>query len=72
MELLSIEYEEKWFYISEGQRTEEEINLLRFKLKKDKSKILRKYFITSVLPDNKKYLKEAEQLTQDSLNNYYN
>lgn len=72
MELLSIEYEEKWFYISEGQKTEEEINTLRFELKKNKSKIMRKYFITSVLPDNKKYLQEAEKLTQESLNNYYN
>ncbi len=72
MELLSIEYEEKWFYIAEGQKTEEEINALRFELKKNKSKIIRKYFITSVLPDNKKYLHEAEKLTQDSLNNYYN
>ncbi len=72
MELLSIEYEEKWFYIADGQKTEEEINVLRFELKKNKSKIIRKYFITSVLPDNKKYLHEAEKLTQDSLNNYYN
>ncbi|MEJ2498874.1 MAG: hypothetical protein P8Y49_05730 [Sulfurovaceae bacterium] len=72
MELLSIEYEEKWFYIADGRKTEEEINTLRFELKKNKSKIMRKYFITSVLPDNKNYLQEAERLTQDSLNNYYN
>ena len=72
MELLSIEYEEKWFYIAEGHMTEEEINQLRFKLKKSKSKMMRKYFTTSVLPPNKEYLNEAEILIQDSINNYYN
>ena len=72
MELLLLEYEEKWFYIAKGEKTEEEINSLRFTLKKNKNKIYRKYFITSVLPVNKKYFEEAENLTQESLNNYYN
>jgi len=71
LELLSIEYEEKWFYIAKGEKTEEEINKLRFQLKKNKSKIMRKYFSASVLPHKQKYLNEAEKLIQNDIKNYY-
>lgn len=71
MELLVIKYEKDWFYVSEGHKTEEEINELRFKLKEEKSKIHRKYFTKSILPSNEKYLEEAEDLTLSYFNNYH-
>jgi len=71
MELLSLKYEEQWFYIADGQKMEEEINTLRFALKKSKVDILRKSFVKSILPSNPKYLEEAEQLTQNYFTNYY-
>jgi hypothetical protein len=71
MELLSIEYEKQWFYISEGEKTIEEINTLRFEIKEKKSKIMSKYFTTNILPSNKKYLNEAEDIVLININNYY-
>jgi hypothetical protein len=72
MELLSIEYEKKWFYIAEGEKNIEEIHTLRFEIKEKKSKIMSKYFTTNILPDNKKYLEEAENIVLQNINNYYN
>jgi len=72
MELISLEYEEKWFYISNGTKTEEEIHKLRFEIKNKKQKIVSKYFSKSTLPTKKKYLEEAESLVQDNIANYYN
>ena len=72
MELLSIEYEEKWFYIAEGEKTTEETHILRFEMKKKKLKIMTKYFTVDILPDNEKYLEEAENIIQTNIENYYN
>ena len=72
MELISLECEEKWFYIANGEKTEEEIHKLRFEFKGKKQKIISKYFSKSILPTNKKYLEEAENLVQENIANYYN
>jgi len=72
MEILSLEYEEKWFYIANGEKTEEEIHKLRFEIKNKKQKIISKYFSKNILPTNKKYLEEAETLVQEHISNYYN
>jgi hypothetical protein len=71
LESLSIKYEKEWYYIAEGEKTEEEINTLRFDLKEKKTTISRKYFTTTTLPVNKKYLEEAEEVMQEHFANYY-
>ncbi len=72
MELLSIEYEKKWFYIAEGKKTDEQIHTMRFEIKEKKSLIMSKYFTTNILPKDKKYLEEAENNVLQNINNYYN
>jgi len=71
MESLAIKYEKAWYYIAEGEKTEEEINTLRFDLKEKKNTIMRKHFTTITLPVKKKYLEEAETVMQDHFANYY-
>lgn len=72
MESISIHYEKNWFYISEGQKTIEETNTLRFEMKEKKSQLMQKYFATNMLPVKKKYLEEAEVIIEANINNYYN
>lgn len=72
LEIISIDFEEKWFDISEGCYTAEEINKLQFELKKKKTSIMQKYLDHTILPDEKKYMQRAEDKTQAEINNYYN
>lgn len=57
-----------WYYVSEGLKTTEEINMETTKIKKLKLDAESKYFDNSCLKDNHKIYKKAEQ----KLKIYYN
>lgn len=71
MQMILCDAEEKWYDVSEGRLSNEQINALRFKyIKKRKTKILNRYF-NGTLPDNKRLLHKAECLRDQYLEKYY-
>jgi len=58
---ISLECEKKWFLVSEGRLTEEEIHDLTINLKDKSFKAERKYFKNLVLPKKNKILSQAEK-----------
>lgn len=60
----------KWYAISNGELTKDEINNARFEIKKFKQKSLSKYIQTTI-PFNKNTQKKAEELAYSYLENYY-
>ena len=71
MEDLSWYAEKKWFDVSEGKLSIEEINELQFDIRKKKNKALKKHFSGNTLPIKKHLLKQAEETTKIYFNNFY-
>lgn len=69
-EELMILSEFKWYAISNGELTKDEINNARFEIKKFKQKSLSKYIQTTI-PFNKNIQNKAEELACSYLKNYY-
>ncbi|MDD5065219.1 MAG: hypothetical protein PHQ35_10745 [Phycisphaerae bacterium] len=70
-EELLIIAEMKWFDVSEGNLTEEEINKLQFDIRSKKTKALRKHLEINTLPTKGKLLKKAKQLAETYIKNFY-
>jgi len=68
---LMIFIESKWFQVSEGSLTNEEIHLLQMNIKKKKSRSIREHLI-SPLPEKKKYLNKALSQANTYFSNFYN
>ena len=63
--------EKKWFEVSEGKLTEEEIHVLQFDIRKRKTAALKKHLSTSILPEKLKLLKKAQISADVYFNNFY-
>jgi hypothetical protein len=63
--------EMKWYDVSEGNLTEEDINKLQYEIRNKKISILKKYLGSEVLPENKKYFANAQDLATTYFNNFY-
>jgi hypothetical protein len=63
--------ENKWFDVAEGMLTEDEIHKLQFEIRAKKIRLRNKYLKGMTLPDKHAYLKLAEDLAIQDLNNYY-
>ena len=61
---LSLYAEERWYEVSEGLLTNQEINKLTLEIQSRKQKVSNLYLSSIPLPINSKYLSEAGQLTQ--------
>lgn len=70
LEELMVQSEFKWYSISEGKLSSEEINKARFDIRSIKQKSLHKYIQTTIPTDLKRH-KKAEQTASDYLNNFY-
>ncbi|MGK7878578.1 MAG: hypothetical protein AB4060_00515 [Crocosphaera sp.] len=58
---LLLRMEEKWYEIFEGQLTDKEIYTLTIEIKQEKTNLESRYLSTTPLPENKKYLDQAEE-----------
>ena len=63
--------EEKWFDVSEGRLTEEEINKLRFDIRTKKTNALKKHLGTSTLPARQKLLEKAQTAADIYIDHFY-
>jgi len=63
--------EEKWFDVSEGRLTEEEINKLRFDIRTKKTNALKKYLGTSTLPTRQKLFEKAQASADVYFDHFY-
>ncbi len=63
--------EMRWFDVSEGNLTEEEIHKLQFEIKKRKMQAVKKHLGVNSLPTKDDYLSEAESLTRTYFETFY-
>lgn len=68
---LAISAEHDWFKVIKGALTEEEINELQMKLKKDKLNFVQKHFPDGSLPESAKLVARADERTKKYLENYF-
>ena len=71
LEELLIFAEMRWYDVSEGKLTEEEIHKLQFQIRSRKTKSLKKYFPNQTLPEKMEYFDIAEQRAQTYIKNFY-
>ena len=70
-EQLMIQTESKWYDVSEGKLTNKEIHELRFRVRSQKTKSLKKYFPSGTLPENKKLFSVAKTNANIYFKNFY-
>jgi hypothetical protein len=63
--------EKKWFDVSEGKLTEEQIHELQFEIRTKKTKALKKHFGNTTLPEKPKLLVKAQSSADSYFNNFY-
>lgn len=63
--------EMKWFDVSEGNLTDEEINKLQYEIRSKKTRILQKYLESTTLPEKSKLFKKAMETANIYINNFY-
>ena len=63
--------ERKWFPVSEGKLTEEEIHELQFEVRERKSRALKKQVGNNTLPEKPKLLTRAQASADVYFNNFY-
>ncbi len=63
--------EVKWFDVAEGNLTDEDIHKLQYEIRSKKVKILQKHLGLNTLPQKKKLFKEATQVADTYINNFY-
>lgn len=63
--------EEKWFYVSEGELTENEIHRLQFDIRTRKTKVLKKYLGNNTLPQKSNLLEKAQSITDIYFDHFY-
>lgn len=71
MEDLMLLAEKKWFDVSEGKLTEEEIHELQFEVRTRKTKTLKKYLDNNTLPVKSKLMDKAQASADVYFNNFY-
>jgi len=71
LEDVMLRAEEKWFDVSEGRLTEEEINKLRFDIRTRKTNTLKKHLGTSTLPAKQKLFGKAQTSADVYFDNFY-
>lgn len=71
LEELSILAETKWFGVSGGLMTAEEINKLQFDIRLKKHKVYKKHLGNLSLPDKQVYMRSAEEAASQHFKNYY-
>ncbi len=70
-EQLMIQAESKWYEVSEGQLTNKGIHNLRFAIRSQKIKSLKKSFPSGILPENKKLFDGATEKANTYFSNFY-
>ncbi len=70
-EEIMIYAELKWFDVSEGNLTDEEVHKLQFKVKSSKSKSLKKFLPLKTLPLASKRFIKAEEVATKYFENFY-
>jgi len=68
---IDIYAEQKWFDVSEGKLTEEEIHNLQFSIRQKKTKSLKKHLGNCTLPENSILMSKAQKATDIYFNNFY-
>ena len=63
--------EKKWFDVSEGKLTEEEIHKLQFDIRSKKTNALKKNLGVNILPEKQKLLIKAQESADVYFNNFY-
>ncbi len=63
--------EKRWFDVSEGNLTEEEIHNLQFEVRTRKTKALKKHLGNNTLPEKSKLLSKAQNSADVYFNNFY-
>lgn len=63
--------EMKWFAVSEGKLTDEEINKLQYEVRSKKTKIIQNNLGVNTLPEKTKLFDKAKQLANTYINNFY-
>jgi hypothetical protein len=71
LESLFLLMESKWYDISEGKLTEEEIHLLHMKYKEQRRSIIQKHLGADPLPEKDKLLEKAKVLSKSYFTNFY-
>jgi len=61
MERLCNVYEANWYKIEKGELTTEEINELKFKIKKEKTALLNNNALDITIPNNQKLLAQSKE-----------
>lgn len=63
--------EQRWFDVSEGNLTEEEIHNLQFEVRTRKTKALKKHLGNNTLPEKSKLFSKAQRSADVYFNNFY-
>lgn len=63
--------ERKWFDVSEGRLTEEEIHELQYELRAKKTKALKKNLGNNILPEKPKLISKAQNSANIYFDNFY-
>ncbi|KJF93834.1 hypothetical protein CTN03_03555 [Photobacterium angustum] len=71
LESLFLSMESKWFDVSEGALTEEQIHKLHMGYKEKRRQLIQKYLGTTPLPENKKMMDKAKKSAQCYFQNFY-
>lgn len=61
----------KWYDVSEGKLTEEEIHNLQFEIRKRKNRSLKKHVGSTTLPEKNKYFEMALESANTYFDNFY-
>lgn len=64
--------EKRWFDVSEGKLTEEEIHELQFGIRSRKNKALKKHLGNDTLPENPNLFNKAQESADIYFKNFYN
>ncbi|MFC1542773.1 hypothetical protein ACFL4M_02670 [Pseudomonadota bacterium] len=71
IEDLMLYTEKKWFDVSEGKLTEEEIHELQFEIRTRKTKALKKHFGNNTVPEKSKLFNKAQESADIYFENFY-
>jgi len=71
LEEVCIEAERRWYEVSQGLLSPEEINKLQYDIRLKKHKLYKKHLGDLALPDKEAYLREGEENAKQHFTNYF-
>lgn len=72
LESLFLSMENKWFDVSEGKLSEEEIHKLHMRYKEKRRQFIQKHLGSAPLPEEKSMMEKAKESARTYFNNFYN